>query len=111
MVRRGAIYAKIQLQNEKHLHVFTTHMCSTHTPSLDDDVQTVILSNTRSLEHRQQQVDELAEFIADMLEDQYDHELDLAIVTGDFNILRYGFGQLWKEKVLKAFPTFEEILS
>tara|TARA_B110000285_G_C14922826_1_gene513440 strand:+ start:225 stop:407 length:183 start_codon:yes stop_codon:yes gene_type:complete len=30
LARRGVLYGKIKIKDDKHLHIFTTHMCSTH---------------------------------------------------------------------------------
>ena len=53
----------------------------------------------------------MAEFIEEVLKQQYDHKTDLALITGDFNVLRWPFPKSYETQLLASHPHYSEIIS
>lgn len=78
IMAKGVIWAKIELPNKSHVHVFNTHLLATFN---DVPENVYIMCKLRAID----QIRQLRIFIQDKLNKHYDKG-DLAILCGDFNV-------------------------
>ena len=88
------------------MHVFTTHLCSTHYQPADVSPNITL----QALIARKIQCEEIATFAKEVLEYTYDQKNDLALVTGDFNILRNPLCEEFQKKLIKSNQDFEKCI-
>jgi hypothetical protein len=99
------------------VHVFTTHLCSTHFLPADRAPQII----ADAIEARQSQVKDIADFIKVVLESTFDYTTDCALLTGDLNIWKYpppsnfidsklGLNENFEEAMKKLNGEYEECL-
>mgnify|MGYP000950468032 CR=1 FL=1 len=106
LVRRGCIYAKIEVKGSNHVHLFTSHMCSTHLSPADRAPEIT----AEALKARANQIEEMAEFAQEVMAETCSPS-DLVLITGDFNVLRYPYPESFHSKILGTNPEgFEPIL-
>lgn len=98
-VERGVIYAKIQLGQKSFLNIFTSHMNSSRLKP-DTDLGPELLR--QGLENRKFQIQEMTEFVSEILEQEYDPDTDLNLLIGDFNVLRFPIWDKFYDKRIKA---------
>lgn len=78
LMAKGVIWAKVELPNKTHVHVFNTHMLATFNHLSKDEY---IMCKMRAME----QVSQLRAFVKEKI-DRYFEKGDVAILCGDFNV-------------------------
>lgn len=106
LVRRSCLYAKIKLAHRKHLHIFTTHMCSSHWLPAERAPKMLRLG----LEARKIQIREACEFVKECLDEEFEDSTDCALLTGDFNVDRNQASSVMRGKLEKSNSDFKPLL-
>jgi len=63
------------------------------------------------LDCRKEQCQQLSRFSAEVLEQEFNEKTDIAMITGDFNILRDPLPEVMVNRIVKSNKAFEPMIS